>query len=241
MIMMKSILSSFLMLTVLCFTACETLSQQKNSSESAKTESETNVKETVVNSFKMLEKQKSWVAEMVSENDSTKKVSKITVKFLAPNDSHTVWTSEGKTFVETITTGGFEYSKIGEKWEKSKKDKLGKMMDNINSFVECSQEKYILNVESVGYEAVNGAQTAVYLYDYDINGQMKEFIEKMQLKTKPEDLGEMKARIWINSEGLPVKFESVHKSEASKGKLVTIKKTTTYNFNEVVKIEAPKM
>ena len=199
-------------------------------------------KEIILKSFEVLGARQSWTAEMLLTNDAVGEVSKIVLRFRAPNDSHFIWTYKGKVFAETIVVGLDEFTYFEGKWVKKKKDKFDEFFDNLTKIAEASQAKFMINVGFVGKESIGGVETSVYQYDYDINAAMRDFSEKMQLKTTlPESRDEMKLKIWINSEGLPVRFESVRKAEESKGKFATLRKTTTYRFDEDVKIVAPKI
>ena len=232
---MKQTILKLLILTALftAFGITRTFAQQNQS---------LTPKEILRKSLKTLEDQKAWTGEMIASNDSTSTSSKFLVEFLAPDKSRVVWTFEGKIILEGITIGQDDYVNLDGKWEKSKKDKFDEFVNKINKLVDCVEEKYMGDVEFAGKELLDGIETDFYQYDYDVKGFMKDFMEKMQTGTKPPDrFEEMKVKVWINPQGLPVKFESVNKIEESKGKITTLKKTTTYRFDREIKIEAPKL
>ncbi len=205
-----------------------------------------NPKDVILNSFKLLGEQKSWTVETIVTNSMSPRVSKSVDRFLAPDRQHSLIIYDGQVLaevIEVIMIGREAYTKFEGKWEKSNSDDLSQLLENLVKAIGYSDERYIANVAAAGRETVNGIETAVYQYDYDVKALMRDLNNKFPSKNPPpERYEEIKAKIWLNpATGLPVRFESVRKVEEFKGKITTIRKTTTYNFSEEIKIEAPKL
>ena len=199
-------------------------------------------KEIIAKAYKNLESQKSVFSEMIVTDETNKPNSIMTVAFLAPHSAHSVLIYEGKVFMEAIIIGSDEYEKFEGKWKKSKKTKFDELFDNVIKIIDVSDLKYMTNVEFAGKETLDGVETSVYRFEQDLKAMRRDIEAKFGGGAKlPEYFDEMKGKIWINAEGLPVKTENIRRTEETKTKIQTIKKTTVYRYDREIKIEAPRL
>lgn len=206
----------------------------------------TDAKEAVLKAFKTFGEQKSWVVETTVFDKSDEVSSKILSKFLSPDRYHSIWTAKGEVLSEVVMIGVQEYSYtiFDKKWEKTKKDKLDIFSGGIARCIGYTDDKYLRNFASGGNETIGGIGTNVYQYEFDVDALMEDLKQRFPSKSgnsPPTGGDEIKLKMWINDDGLPVKFESVRKTESPNPKLnQTTKKVTTFKYEEVVAIVAPK-
>jgi hypothetical protein len=110
---------------------------------------------------------------------------------------------------------------------------MGGIGNIVQKFYNRENESLIVDVKRVGVEKIDDVESEIFEYRYDVQA----LSDKLNL---PADKSEVKIKIWINPDGLPVRQVSTQKVAGLNNKTETLTKTTLFRFNEEVKIEAPQ-
>ena len=87
----------------------------------------------------------------------------------------------------------------------------------------------------LGEEEIDGENTCLYQYSFDLKVIMDKSFSPSSKK-----LPKNRVKIWINSNGLPMKVEYSGEVKGLKGAVIS-KSVEKFNFNEDVKFEVPKI
>ncbi|MDQ6786305.1 MAG: hypothetical protein M3033_05745 [Acidobacteriota bacterium] len=191
-----------------------------------------NPKETIAKAYQLLSRKESWVAEVTASHEKSPQ-STLVIRVSSQNYQFINSDASGRKLMEVVCIGDDSYFFLGEKWEKEKRRDSSNLAELRESFAKSPES--IKNAEFVGKEHFGGTDAAVYQFDFDFNLLKKNL--SLDTSVKVPDI---KMKIWISGNNLPIKIESLRETRGLKG-LGIERKVEKYNFEENVKIEVPKI
>lgn len=214
-----------------------------SSSGSNETAPSSNPRDALFGALKNMQDEKSWVADVDVSGDSMPQANaKMNIKYAAP-DSFQMENDMAGNKMQIIAVGGKTYVQIGGRWQQAPASvNMSEMMTKWKKMFDEDRFKSFKNVQSAGKENLNGKEMAVYTCEIeeDMPAAMKKEMSDDTKAKLDEIKSQNNAKIWIDEEkNLPARLEMTVKT--TKPKETTAKINVNYNFDEDVKIEAPKL
>ncbi len=194
-----------------------------------------NPKETIARAYELISQKESWILESTTSSDTSQPQSKLIARVFSQDYQFEIFGSNGQILMKLVCIGDDKYFFSGS-WEKSKREKDDNL-DEIREYFANPLES-IKNAEFISEEQIDGIVASVYQFDFDFDLVIRKSSFR-KLSNKTSNI-EYKVKIWIDNKNLPVKIESNRKDKNSKG-IKTENRVEKFKFDEIVKIEAPKI